>query len=69
VTAVSPTPAGGKFLVLALCLALAVIVGLVAGILAALSGMNIPAAALAGGGAAGATLGLALTTVTVLRGW
>jgi hypothetical protein len=71
-----PAPAGSapparnsKYLVFALCLATAVIAGLLAGILATLAGMNAPNATLTGGGAAGGTLALALTAVVVLRDW
>jgi hypothetical protein len=57
-----------RVLTVALCAALAVIAGLIAGILTVLTGAGLPAAVLAGGGAAGGVLALGLGVAAFLRG-
>jgi hypothetical protein len=62
------TSTGSRWLVFVLCLAMAVIVGLVTGILEALNGMSVPGVVLAAGGAAGGALVLAMAVAEWLRG-
>ncbi|MDT3443822.1 hypothetical protein [Pseudofrankia sp. BMG5.37] len=61
-------PVLGQVLLVALCAAISVVVGLVAGILTSLTGETVPAAILAGGAAAAGTLALGLAVATFIRG-
>jgi hypothetical protein len=56
-----------KALWVALCMMLALLVGVAAGVLAWLGGQHVPSAILIGGGAFGGTLTLALMVMNALR--